>query len=166
MYIKEELQLQIDIKRVTEKWKYYVYLTIHSHPRQAIKIVLVYRNVACTVIDDDEVYGYPDNFFSAPYQTLIMGIFNLPHIIWTTRQSRARGSKLIDLINTNFLQQHVVEPTRQSNIHDLVMTTPGLRMIELEFTDKIGDHKMIDFALQVRDLNTKTSPTANGQTSN
>ncbi|KAF2344060.1 hypothetical protein FHG87_025184, partial [Trinorchestia longiramus] len=52
--------------------------------------------------------------------------------------------------------QHVNEPTRRSNIIDLVMTTPDTRIIELEFTDKIGDHHMIDLALEVLDPNTNT----------
>ncbi|KAF2346976.1 hypothetical protein FHG87_022269 [Trinorchestia longiramus] len=45
---------------------------------------------------------------------------------------RASGSKLIDLIHTNSLQQHVNEPTRRNNSLDLVMTTPDLRKIGLE----------------------------------
>ncbi|KAF2352771.1 Endonuclease/exonuclease/phosphatase [Trinorchestia longiramus] len=85
-----------------------------------------------------------------------MGDFNLPHINWTTRQSQAPGSKLIDLMNRNSLQQHVNEPTRGNNILDLVMTTTDLSINGLEVMDKIGDHQMIDFSLEVQGLNTKT----------
>ncbi|KAF2359920.1 Endonuclease/exonuclease/phosphatase [Trinorchestia longiramus] len=85
-----------------------------------------------------------------------MGDFNLPHINWTTRQSQAPGSKLIDLINTNSLQQHVNEPTRENNILDLVMTTSDLSINGLEVTGKIGDHQMIDISLDVQDSNTRT----------
>ncbi|KAF2360165.1 hypothetical protein FHG87_009081 [Trinorchestia longiramus] len=59
-------------------------------------------------------------------------------------------------MNTNSLQQHVNEPTRGNNILDLVMTTTDLSINGLEVTDKIGDHQMIDFSLEVRDPNTKT----------
>ncbi|KAF2363819.1 Endonuclease/exonuclease/phosphatase [Trinorchestia longiramus] len=69
--------------------------------------------------------------------------FNLLPVDWTTRKSRAPGSKLIDLINTNSLQQPVNELTKQNNILDLVMTIPDFRIIELEMTDKISDHHMI-----------------------
>ncbi|KAF2350154.1 Endonuclease/exonuclease/phosphatase [Trinorchestia longiramus] len=85
-----------------------------------------------------------------------MGDFNLPHINWTTRQSQAPSSKLIDLKDTNFLQQHVNEPTRGNNILDLVMTTTDLSINGLEVTDKIGDHQMIDFTLEVQDPNRRT----------
>ncbi|KAF2351082.1 Endonuclease/exonuclease/phosphatase [Trinorchestia longiramus] len=85
-----------------------------------------------------------------------MGNSNFPHINWTTRQSQAPGSKLIDLTNTNSLQQHVNASTRRNNILDLVMTIPDLSVNGLEFTDKIGDHQMIDFTLEIHDPNTRT----------
>ncbi|KAF2343227.1 hypothetical protein FHG87_026017, partial [Trinorchestia longiramus] len=59
-------------------------------------------------------------------------------------------------MNTNSLQQHVNEPTRGNNILDLVMTTTDLSINGLEVTDKIGDHQMIDFSLEVQDPNTGT----------
>ncbi|KAF2347847.1 hypothetical protein FHG87_021397 [Trinorchestia longiramus] len=59
-------------------------------------------------------------------------------------------------MNTNSLQQHVNEPMRQNNILDLVMTTLAFGIIGLEVADKIGDHRMIDFMLQVYDPNTTT----------
>ncbi|KAF2348524.1 hypothetical protein FHG87_020720 [Trinorchestia longiramus] len=59
-------------------------------------------------------------------------------------------------MNTNSLQQHANEPTRGNNILDLVMTTTDLSINGLEVTDKIGDHQMIDFSLEVQDPNTRT----------
>ncbi|KAF2348361.1 Reverse transcriptase domain [Trinorchestia longiramus] len=120
------------------------------------KIVLVYRNPTGTAIKDDEFYDCLDNILSTPHETLIMGDFNLPYMNWTTRQSQAPGSKLIDLMNTNSLQQHVNEPTRGNNILDLDMTTTDLTINGLEVTDKIDDHLMIDFSLEVKDPNTRT----------
>ncbi|KAF2345268.1 hypothetical protein FHG87_023976 [Trinorchestia longiramus] len=58
---------------------------------------------------------------------------------------------------TNSLQQHVNEPTRKNNIPDLFMTTPDFRIIRLKVTYNIGDHPMIDFALQVHHLNQKST---------
>ncbi|KAF2345333.1 OTU domain [Trinorchestia longiramus] len=55
-------------------------------------------------------------------------------------------------MNTNFLQQHVNEPTRGNNILGLVMTTADLSINGLEVTDKIGDHQMIDFSLEVTSI--------------
>ncbi|KAF2362308.1 hypothetical protein FHG87_006939 [Trinorchestia longiramus] len=80
--------------------------------------------------------------------------FNLSCVKWSTRRSRAPGSKLIDLVNTNSLKQHVNEQTVENNIEDLVMMTPD-GIIRLEITNKIGDHHLIDLALQVRDPNNR-----------
>ncbi|KAF2346319.1 Reverse transcriptase domain [Trinorchestia longiramus] len=52
-------------------------------------------------------------------------------------------------MNKNSLQQHVNKPTTGNNILDLVITTS-------EVTDKIGDHQIIDFSLDVQDPNTRT----------
>ncbi|KAF2364185.1 hypothetical protein FHG87_005052 [Trinorchestia longiramus] len=59
-------------------------------------------------------------------------------------------------MNTNSLQQHGNKPTRGNNILDLVMTTPDLSINGLEVTNKIDDHQMIDFPLEVDDPNTRT----------
>ncbi|KAF2349950.1 hypothetical protein FHG87_019291 [Trinorchestia longiramus] len=56
----------------------------------------------------------------------------------------------------NSLQQHINEPTRQNNILVLVMTTPNFSINILEVTDKIDDHQMIDFTLEIHDPNTWT----------
>ncbi|KAF2345810.1 Endonuclease/exonuclease/phosphatase, partial [Trinorchestia longiramus] len=147
IYVKEKLQPQIKTKRATEKSEI-LHLNIQPHARQTIKIVLVYRSPTCTAVEDDEFYDCLDIIFSTLHETLVMGDFNLPNINWTTRQSQAPGSKLIDLMNTNSLQQHVNEPTRGNDIHDLVMTSTDLSINGLEVTDKIGDHQMIDFSLE------------------
>ncbi|KAF2357345.1 hypothetical protein FHG87_011894 [Trinorchestia longiramus] len=57
-------------------------------------------------------------------------------------------------MNTNCLQLHVYESTRGNNILDLVMTTTDLSINGLEVTDKIGDHQMIDFSLEIKDPKT------------
>ncbi|KAF2351292.1 Endonuclease/exonuclease/phosphatase [Trinorchestia longiramus] len=154
IYVKEKLQPQIKTKRATEKSEI-LHLNIQPHPGQTIKIVLMYRNPTCTAIEDDEFYDCLDIILSTPHETLIMGDFNLPHLNWTTRQSQAPGSKLIDLMNTNSLQQHINKPTRGNNIFGLVMRTTD-SINSLEVTEKIGDHQMIDFSLEVQDPNTRT----------
>ncbi|KAF2347901.1 hypothetical protein FHG87_021343 [Trinorchestia longiramus] len=98
-------------------------------------MVLLYRNPTCVAIDDDELYGHLDNISSAPHETLIMKNYNFPYSI-CTNQIRTPGSTLISLINTNSLNLHFNEPTRQDNILDLVLTTHDLRIIELKVMDQ------------------------------
>ncbi|KAF2347611.1 hypothetical protein FHG87_021633 [Trinorchestia longiramus] len=47
---------------------------------------------------------------------------------------RAPGNKLLGLLTVNYLQQHVIESTRQNNILDIVITTtdPRINGVELE----------------------------------
>ncbi|KAF2366076.1 hypothetical protein FHG87_003171 [Trinorchestia longiramus] len=73
-------------------------------------------------------------------------------------------------MNTNSLRRHINEPTRRNNILDLVIATPDLSIngleqwfpnffvgtTGLEVADKIGDHQMIDFTLEVDDPDTRT----------
>ncbi|KAF2347762.1 Endonuclease/exonuclease/phosphatase [Trinorchestia longiramus] len=154
IYIKEKLQPHVKTNRATEKSEI-LHLNIQPHPGQTIKVVLVYGNPTCTAIEDDEFYDCLDNIVGTPHKTLIMGDFNLLRINWTTRQSQAPGSKLIDLMNTNSLQKHINKPIKGNNILDLVMTTTDLSITSLDVTDKIDDHQMIDFSLDVQDPNTK-----------
>ncbi|KAF2362551.1 Reverse transcriptase domain [Trinorchestia longiramus] len=54
------------------------------------------------------------------------------------------------------LRQYVNDPARRNNFLDLVMTTTDISRNGLEVTNKIGDHQMIDFSLEVQDPNTRT----------
>ena len=46
------------------------------------------------------------------------------------------------------LSQHVLEPTRQNNILDLLITTEEALLVTLQIMDKIWDHQAIQFLLQ------------------
>ncbi|KAF2349944.1 hypothetical protein FHG87_019302 [Trinorchestia longiramus] len=54
-------------------------------------------------------------------------------------------------MNTNSLHQHANGLNIQKNNLNIVMTTPNPKLFRLEVTDKIGDHHVTDFALQVHD---------------
>ncbi|KAF2344346.1 Endonuclease/exonuclease/phosphatase [Trinorchestia longiramus] len=129
IYVKQKLQNQYKTERVTEKIELLPHLTNHMQQRNPIKILLVHKNKTRAPTDDDEFYGFIEDILSTPHEALIMGDFNLLYINWTTRQSRAPGFKLIELMNANSLQQQVNKPTRQNNILDLVMTILDFRII-------------------------------------
>ncbi|KAF2358736.1 Reverse transcriptase domain [Trinorchestia longiramus] len=59
-------------------------------------------------------------------------------------------------MRTNFLQQHVNEPTRGNNILDLVMMITNLSINGYEITDKIGDHQMTSRSKEVNRLDDRT----------
>ena len=79
-----------------------------------------------------------------------MGDFNLPSIYWSLhRTTPAPGSKLLQFIADHSLSQDVQELTRQNNILDLVIATEEALLVILQIKDKIGDHQVIQFSLQI-----------------
>ena len=83
-----------------------------------------------------------------------------PHINWSLqRPTPAPGSKLQQFIADNGLSQHVLEPTRQNNIHDLVITTEEALIVTSQFKDKICDHQANQFALQIEKEETAVEKT-------
>src|SRR6218665_3602107 len=67
---------------------------------------------------------------------LIMGDFNY-HVDWENSEGDKEPDRIfLDFIETNFMQQHVMEPTRGKNILDLVITSDE-SMIE---NVSVGEH--------------------------
>src|SRR6218665_1068005 len=68
--------------------------------------------------------------------SLIMGDFNY-HVDWENSEGEKEHDRIfLDFIETSFMQQHVMEPTRGKNILDLVITSDE-NMIE---TLSVGEH--------------------------
>ena len=77
-------------------------------------------------------------------KTQKMGDFNLFHIDWSLQlPTPASGSKLLQFIADNGLSQHVLGPTTQNNILDLVITTEEALIVTLQIKDKIGQNWQI-----------------------
>ena len=75
---------------------------------------------------------------------LIAGDFNLPHICWPTLSAPPNLMDLITSIHLGGWTQHVVEPTRNGNILDLVFTH-NMPLIDVTVTRNFpgSDHKMV-----------------------
>jgi hypothetical protein len=52
---------------------------------------------------------------------------------------------MLEFINNNNLTQHVLEPTRQNNIIDLVISTEDDIVNNITILEVLGDHNMINF---------------------
>ena len=66
---------------------------------------------------------------AAESRCLISGDFNYPNIDWDSWECNMDSEEFVDLIQDNFLFQHVREATRGSNILDLVFSNE-VSMIE------------------------------------
>ena len=56
--------------------------------------------------------------------------FNSPDIDWDTLNHNHLSNKFIDLILDSYLFQHVNEPTRKTNVLDLILTSEE-NMVEI-----------------------------------
>ena len=82
-----------------------------------------------------------------------MGDFNFPHIDWNIKTSHiADENKFLDIVNDNFLTQHVLTKTRGENILDLVLTNSKIKIQNLEVRESISnsDHSIIRLELELK----------------
>jgi ribonuclease P/MRP protein subunit RPP40 len=92
---------------------------------------------------------------SAKVQSIIVGDFNYPNIVWDTFECKSKKDEMfIDLVQECFLTQHVDEPTRGRNILDLVFTTEPNMVKNLLVSEHLStsDHQIIQWDLEVETL--------------
>jgi len=78
-------------------------------------------------------------------KVLIMGDFNYPRLNWDTYECDSNAENFRDLLLDNYLYQHVREPTRESNILDLEISSDENMVTEVEVLEHLGhsDHNII-----------------------
>ena len=80
---------------------------------------------------------------------IIMGDFNF-YIDWNKKQGKKPLEDLfLECMDENFLTQHVVEPTREENILDLVVSTEENMIQDVQVGERFGssDHQIIRFTI-------------------
>ena len=97
------------------------------------------------------------NLFSAIKQAgsgrcLVVGDFNYPSINWENWECNKEDEEFVDLIQDNFLFQHVRVPTREKNILDLVISSEPSMVEELKVLEHFStsDHNMVEFNFVLR----------------
>ena len=84
-----------------------------------------------------------------------MGDFNYANINWNTLQSMPGATtdsvSFLDCIETNNLTQHAKDPTRGSNVLDLVITGDPDIVHEVEVLDSLADsdHRMVTWMVDI-----------------
>ena len=86
---------------------------------------------------------------------LLLGDFNLPQIVWFTPSPTcpdSLSSTFCAIIADYFLNQLVLQPTREQNILDLVFITAPELVKDLEICQPVGgsDHCSIEFTLKLK----------------
>ena len=86
-------------------------------------------------------------------ECVIMGDFNHGSIQWKSLESTAgENQQFLLLIQDNFFNQHVLEPTRGENVLDLVLSSRNELVDSVKIHEPLGnsDHNQINFDIKVK----------------
>ena len=122
---------------------------------KSMGVLCVYRPPSCSPDNNSKMMEMIANFLRYNFDyNVIVGDFNFPDINWSVNASTLQGSTFLDFCQENFLLQHVSEPTRRASraILDLIFTTEGTRVSDLEVNEEFGssDHSIITFNVNPR----------------
>jgi hypothetical protein len=122
---------------------------------RSIGFLCIYRPPAITVAENTVVYNIINNFLKNRFEfNVIIGDFNFPDIIWPSSSSSLQSDNFINYIQENYLEQHVMSPTRKvsNSILDLVLSTQGTDINDLCINEELGtsDHSIIEFCVPIR----------------
>ena len=82
-----------------------------------------------------------------------MGDFSHGHIQWKSLESiGGEDQRFLFLIQDSFLTQHVLEPTREENVLDIVLSSQKELVDNVKIHDPLGnsDHNQIPFDINVK----------------
>ncbi|MFH4978915.1 hypothetical protein AB6A40_005624, partial [Gnathostoma spinigerum] len=87
---------------------------------------------------------------ASPYPCIVTGDFNAPHIDWVNLSTGDLHCRNVyNFFTLHGLTQHVLSPTRNANILDLVLTQVGTNISDLLIHDRISDHCYISYTINV-----------------
>ncbi len=92
---------------------------------QVALVGCIYRPLNCNSLYSDNLCELITYFVSGSDNIVIFGDFNLPDIQWSSYSypSTRLYQSFMDCIMENALTQHVIVPTRGTNVLDLILST-------------------------------------------
>ncbi len=83
----------------------------------------------------------------------VVGYFNFRNIDWSLTVGNKEAEEFLKVIQGNFLKQVVVEPTRGSNIIDLILANRKEAVTQVEVGGQLGniDHREIRYNLKLEE---------------
>ena len=159
LYVRESLGAVREMEDVGYKCES-VWVKILDNVKNEIYVGLFYKspNSRGEEVEAmfEQIKAYSKN------QTVIIGDFNYPDINWKLRDSGILGRDFLELINDCFLWQHILAPTRGTNILDLILSTEENMIEEVEVNCPVSnsDHNLVTFQLiccTVEEISNKTN---------
>jgi len=159
-YIKHDLRYNL----VQLKTSFKEYLCFHVNDPKGnvlLSILVIYRSPHSVGSNDSKLIDLIKEFVLFKSKILIIGDFNFPNINWdnktSEKSSRSAEQKFLNVLNDNFLNQLVCQPTRfranqKSNILDLLIVRDIELINKLLVISPIGksDHSTIKFEVIVK----------------
>ena len=110
---------------------------------------LCYRSGSNSKEEDEAMFDAIGRM--AGKQLILLGDFNYPEIDWDEGCTTGEGERFLEVIQDNFMYQHVREATRGENILDLVLTSDQEMVADVRIEGPVGrsDHNVVCFDLNV-----------------
>ena len=149
LYIKESIQAY-EIKLEKEAECEAVWCNIVTG-NSTLTVGLVYRSPNISIEENEKMHNAIKEV--SKRDCIIMGDFNHGHIKWTSLQSPGReDQEFLNLVQDSFLFQHVLEPTRDKNVLDIVLSSQKEFVDSVNICEPLGcsDHNQIHFIIKVK----------------
>ena len=111
--------------------------------KRDLEIVVVYRSPNSNKTNDDSLCAL---MRKTNPNSLILGDFNYPGIRWSTGGSDAKSREFLEVVEDEYMSQHVDGPTHiNGNVLDLVITRDDEMVESVTMEGRLGksDHEMI-----------------------
>ena len=118
---------------------------------RGICIGVCYRSPSANDEENDALLNMIRSVAEKEKSLLLVGDFNYPRINWEELDVSGDGEAFLDIIEDNFLCQHVTQATRGTNILDLVISSEEELVSKLSIGPSIGgsDHSSVEFLLNL-----------------
>jgi ribonucleases P/MRP protein subunit RPP40 len=124
-----------------------VWCQISTGSNSDLYIGVVYKSPSAAESEIKELHSALRNI--SVKDVVIMGDFNYPGINWITLDCDSGCVEFLDLVQDTFLTQHVLTPTRENNILDLVLSSEEGMVEDLQVLEHLAnsDHNIVKFKL-------------------
>jgi hypothetical protein len=137
----------------------YICVDLFGKAKSKLRMVLIYRPGGMSVVDLLSMVNLTDclkQLCTLDTTCLIVGDLNCPNIDWANAgvlQDKSQKVFFDSVCDLGF-QQYVVEPTRESNILDLILCNDPLLVIDVfvKTPFSTSDHSMVQFSLNILEL--------------
>ena len=134
-----------------------IFLKVKDTSRNLI-LGLVYRPPGQSDDVDDKLYELISDI-SCSNDCVIFGDFNLPVKCWGDSLNSHTGNNLYNCLLESALEQHVHQPTRETHILDIILSTNEnlISNVNVGPVFSSSDHRIITFNVKIEADNVKTS---------